>query len=109
MSGGHFNYNQDRIREIREEIQDIINKQGTELPKDELYGSKEYYQEYPEEKFNLTYSPEIQEIFNEAIEILKKAEIYVQRIDWFLSGDDGEDSFLKRLKEDLALLKKSIK
>lgn len=29
------------------------------------------------------------------------ASIYAQRIDWLLSGDDSEDSFKKRLKENL--------
>lgn len=43
----------------------------------------------------------MQQIFKEGIEILKKAEIYAQRIDWYLSGDDGEDSLVSRLKSDL--------
>ena len=42
----------------------------------------------------------------EGIEILKKAEIYAQRIDWYLSGDDGEDSLVSRLKSDLEALSK---
>jgi hypothetical protein len=29
------------------------------------------------------------------------AAIYVQRIDWLMSGDDGEESFMRRLKEEL--------
>lgn len=29
------------------------------------------------------------------------AQIYTQRIDWLVSGDDSEDSFRERLKEDL--------
>ena len=29
------------------------------------------------------------------------AAIYAQRIDWLLSGDDGEESFKRRLKEEL--------
>jgi len=33
--------------------------------------------------------------------VLRKAAIYAQRIDWLLSGDDGEESFLERLKEEL--------
>ena len=37
--------------------------------------------------------------------LLKKATIYAQRIDWLVSGDDGEESFLSRLKEDLEQLK----
>jgi hypothetical protein len=28
----------------------------------------------------------------------------MQRIDWLLSGDDGEESFIERLKEDLEKL-----
>jgi len=40
-----------------------------------------------------------------ALDILKKAVIYAQRIDWFLSGDDGEESFHTRLKEDLESIK----
>ena len=39
-----------------------------------------------------------------AIDLLKKAEVYAQRIDWYISGDDGEESFLRRLKEDLEKL-----
>ena len=43
--------------------------------------------------------------FKKGIELLKKAQVYAQRIDWLLSGDDGEDNFHLRLKEDLANLK----
>lgn len=28
----------------------------------------------------------------------------MQRIDWLLSGDDGEENFLRRLKKDLGEL-----
>ena len=45
--------------------------------------------------------PEIVEEFKKGLKILKMAAIYTQRIDWLLSGDDGEDSFKKRLKENL--------
>lgn len=48
--------------------------------------------------------PEIIEEFKKGLKILKMAYIYAQRIDWLLSGDDGEDSFKKRLKEELAEL-----
>jgi hypothetical protein len=29
------------------------------------------------------------------------AQVYAHRVDWLLSGDDGEESFLRRLAEDL--------
>ena len=44
---------------------------------------------------------EVIEKFKEAVIILRKAAIYTQRIDWLLSGDDGEETFLERLKKDL--------
>lgn len=45
--------------------------------------------------------PEVLDELKKGLEILKKAAIYTQRIDWLLSGDDGEDSFKRRLKEEL--------
>ena len=45
--------------------------------------------------------PEVLEEFKKGLKILKMAAIYAQRIDWLLSGDDGEDSFKRRLKEEL--------
>lgn len=45
--------------------------------------------------------PDVVEEFKKGLKILKMASIYAQRIDWLLSGDDGEDSFKKRLKENL--------
>jgi hypothetical protein len=37
---------------------------------------------------------------------LRVAAVYTQRIDWLVSGDDGEESFLERLKEELGQLEK---
>ena len=75
MSGGHFDYHQYRIREIAESVEDIIQ--------------------------NSKYPPEVLEKIKEGLDALKKAEIYAQRIDWLVSGDDGPETFLRRLKEDL--------
>ena len=40
----------------------------------------------------------------EAVRALKIAQVYAQRVDWLLSGDDGEESFLSRLEEELKKL-----
>lgn len=40
--------------------------------------------------------------FNEAVRALKIAEVYARRVEWLTSDDDGYDSFLKRIDEDLA-------
>jgi len=103
MSGGAFDYKQHNIRDIRETIQEEINQQGKEKII-EGYFDKDYYIKYPSEKFGYVYREDVQTIFKEAIEVLKKAEVYAQRIDWYLSGDDGEDSLISRLKDELSKL-----
>ena len=52
MSGGHFDYKQYHINEIVDSIERELNRQGKEKPKDELYGDKEYFEKYPDEKSN---------------------------------------------------------
>ena len=93
MSGGHFDYHQYRIREIADNIEDIIQKNGKK---------KEYEIEYSwENESYYEYPPEVINKMKEGLDILRKAEIYAQRIDWLVSGDDGPETFLERLKEDL--------
>lgn len=102
MSGGFFDYNQFHIQDIREDIQQELDKQGKEVPEREcFYSDKDYYVKYPEERFYTTYPAEIQEKFVEAIEVLKKAEIYTRAIDYYLSGDTEDKSFLSNLQEKL--------
>ena len=107
MSGGHFEYNQHKIDEIAGKIQTVIDRNGTEIPKEKRWSQDPtWYEKYPEDKFYPKHPVEILEKFKEAVEVLKKASVYAQRVDWYISGDDGEESFLKRLKEDLDELKK---
>lgn len=47
------------------------------------------------------FSKETLDEFRKGLDILNKAYIYTQRIDWLLSGDDGEETFHQRLEEDL--------
>ena len=62
--------------------------------------------DYEDGGFYPDYTPETLQEFRSAIHQLRKAAIYAQRVDWLISGDDGEDSFHKRLKEDLEKLPK---
>jgi hypothetical protein len=75
MSGGRFDHKQYDMNYIADKIEREV-----------LINSK---------------NKEVIEKFKEAIIILRKAAIYTQRIDWLLSGDDEEETFLKRLKKDL--------
>jgi len=93
LSGGHFDYNQFRINDIYEEIEHIIENNNKLIPDD--YGGFSGYD----------FSQETIEEFKKGIQYLKLASIYAHRIDWLVSGDDGEESFHKRLKEEIEELK----
>ncbi len=105
MSGGRFHYDQYKIGYMAEAIEKEIEKSGRpktkEELKDESWHGDDWYEKYPEDLNHYKYPDEVIEKFKEAIVILKKAEIYAHRVDWLLSGDDGEESFLRRLEEDL--------
>jgi hypothetical protein len=89
MSGGTFSHMQHNIRDIYETIELHIEKQGKETE----WGGK-----------NFIFEQEVLKHLQDAIECLKKAYVYAHRVDWFLAGDDGEESFIERLKSDLSKL-----
>ena len=103
MSGGAFDYKQHYISYIRTDIEDVILKNRKEKDKEDLerWDYDEDGNIRPECKYYYDYSDETIERFKEAVEILKKAEIYAQRIDYLLSYDDGEETFHIRLNEEL--------
>jgi hypothetical protein len=81
MSGGHFEYRHYRIRDIATEIERLIAQSP----------EKDYYQ----------FSPETLVKFQEAVDTLIRASYMVQRIDWLVCGDEGEDTFHRRWAEEL--------
>lgn len=105
MSGGRFGYNQYRISEIADTIESVINRNGREKTKEELknegWRDSDWYKKYPEDLYYYKYPDEVIEKFKIAVKLLREAYVYAHRIDWLLSGDDGEDSFIERLKKDL--------
>ena len=52
-----------------------------------------------------TYERKTIEIMKRAVYVLRMAYIYAKRVDWMLSGDDGEDTLVERLQEELQALK----
>lgn len=105
MSGGHFDYDQYKIGYIADSIERLIENNGRKKTKEELkdegWRDPEWYNKYPEDLFHYKYPDEVIEEFKKGVELLRKAQIYAHRIDWLVSGDEGEESFLRRLKEDL--------
>jgi hypothetical protein len=110
MSGGTFDYNQRRIRYIADDIEQEIAKSGKPKSKRELkeegwYRDSSWYEKYPEDLNHYKYRDEVIAEFKNAYKALRQAEIYAQRVDWLLAGDDGEGTFLERIKEDMEALR----
>jgi hypothetical protein len=105
MSGGAFEYTQYNITMIADEIEKEIERNGRAKTREELksegWRDDDWYNKYPEDLNYYKYPDEVIEKFKEGVDILRKAYIYAQRIDWLLSGDDGEETFIERLKQEL--------
>lgn len=82
MSGGHFDYDQYRIRTIADAIQFELEK-------------------WDRDGGTFDFTVRTAQTFQDAIALLRVAEVYAQRIDWFLSGDDTEEGFHARLLDEL--------
>ena len=110
MSGGAFDYKQWHIEQIADDVEKLIEKNGREKTREELkeegWRGDDWYEKYPEDLYHYKYPDEIIEKFKEGMKVLRVAAVYAQRIDWLVSGDDGEESFLERLKEELGQLEK---
>ncbi len=112
MSGGYWDYIQYRFTDIIEDIQKKIDNNGKPLTEQELkehYHGPDWFEKYPEDKFHHKYSDEVLAEFKNAVDAISKAQVYMQRIDWLLSGDDGEESFLSRLKNELSKIESEEK
>ena len=84
MSGGYFDYIQYPLREVANDIENLIENNST---KDEWGFSRDFSQKTLTE-------------FKNAMRIVNEAATYIQRIDWLVSGDDSEESFHKRLNKE---------
>ena len=96
MSGGHFGYDQYRIDQIADQVEQLILTNDSEELND--WGDRR----------GRNFNPSTINEFRIALRTLREAAIYAQRIDWLVSGDDGEESFHRRLNADLAKLDESI-
>lgn len=85
MSGGRFDYKQyiieDIIDVIEEEIKDIDANVEEEGQQEELL-----------------------ELMGSTIDALELAKVSVNRLDWYLSGDDGFETYKQRLNDEIVEL-----
>jgi len=76
MSGGYFDYAQCRMQNAADQLASVIETDDE-------------------------YSKETMAEFGKGLTALRVAAVYLERIDFLISGDDSEESFHKRLEEDL--------
>ena len=79
MSGGYFNYVQHQMMNAAEELTELVSSG--------------------------TYPPEQRKAMQTGLLLLKMATVYMSRIDYYVCADDGDETFLERLAEDLKELK----
>lgn len=89
MSGGHFEYQQYQIENVAREIDRLIESNDDQSLDQYAF------------KRGRGYPPEIIEKFREAAHVLRQGAEMAQRIDWLVSGDDAEESFLKRWEKEV--------
>lgn len=89
MSGGYFDYVQSRLTwDVEDQLQDLLNPATV-------------VESFSFEPVEDPFSEDDRREFRNALYHVKKAAIYLQRVDWYVSGDDGQESFHERLKEEL--------
>ena len=83
MSGGRFNYLQYDIEEAADSIESML-----------------------EEPLEYNYKTTLR--LERTMRVLKKASRMLNRVDWLLCGDDGEDTFNERWDKDFKKLREGI-
>ena len=94
MSGGHFDYVQHKVGDVYEEVQQMAKDKG-------VYSIEwaDSSWEYGDRVLQPFQADTVKRLAR-ASEVLLAASKMIQRIDWFLSGDDGEESFNRRWVEE---------
>lgn len=102
----YFDHKQFHIQMILEELQDVIDKNGKELTREELKEKEryivdpEYFKKYPEELKHWEYPEEMISEMETCVDLLKQAYKRVYLLDKYLSGDIGEENYFKRLTNE---------
>jgi len=92
MSGGHFTncgYDYYRVRQFADELEEEIRNNGKSKYEDRTYGQDWYP----------NHSDEVIEYLKEQVPKMRKMAEIMRHIDYLYSGDHGDDSFMKLVKE----------
>ena len=105
MSGGHFDYKQWHIENIADQTEQEVILSGKPIPRQRWsYSEQQEFEETRQQPMNYAFPETTLRRMEEAVYALRRAAIYAQRVDYLICGDDGEESFERRLKEELAEL-----
>lgn len=85
MSGGQFDYKQSYLEDIANDIEELIEM--NDRPDD--WGYVRGYKKETIKKFQQT------------VDNLRETYEMVRRVDWLVSGDDGEETFHERWKDKI--------
>ena len=83
MSGGHFDYKDMYLNEIAESLDELVKNNN--IPDDYNYCNN--------------FSKETLKEFQDVSKLLKELRKRISNIDLLVEGDNGEETFLKILKE----------
>jgi hypothetical protein len=100
MSGGYFDYKEWHIDQIANDLEVYINK--CDRKEEKNWGHDDESGKYIPAVYDE--SEEVLNEFRNGLKILRQAFVYAKRIDYLLSGDDGDESFLRFLKQELEAL-----
>jgi hypothetical protein len=89
MSGGHWDYVQYKLEDIADELEKLVQENNSSEVDE--YG----------QLIGKNYSEETIAELLIGVTFILAAATYIHRIDYLLSGDDGEDTFHSRLAEDM--------
>ena len=89
MSGGFFDYEQDKLITMADGLDEIIRRHTVNTEEFDLF-----------ERFSEKTLDELRKTAG----LLRHTYVYAQRADWLISDDDGEESFHRRLSEELSKL-----
>ena len=80
-----------RIRYIYEELEILLERQGTQKENDDIYYDKEYYKKYPDELNYEEYPEVVQNKMKQTLNNLKSVYFDVLKISKYLDGDIDEN------------------
>ena len=93
MSGGHFDYQDYRIQDMMDKIEEDIEYNDKEYIFDEAMREESTEEGY---HYGYQHSPQTLDILKRLLKDLKKVKNVLHFYDWYISGDTCEETFIEK-------------